>query len=52
MKYICGKIYLINNPPAGELDTPWQIDVIAVEMNPMTRKTKVRYVEQAVEDFN
>ncbi len=46
------KIYLINNPPADGLDTPWQIDVIAVEMNSMTRKAKVRYVEQAVEDFN
>ncbi len=46
------KIYLINNPPANGFDIPWQIDVIAVEMNPMTRKAKVRYVEQAVEDFN
>jgi putative endonuclease len=46
------KIYLVKNPPTGKSDVPWQIDVIAVELNHLTKRTKVRYIEQAVEDFN
>lgn len=45
------KIYLANNQ-LTHLDIPWQIDVIAVEMNPFTRKAKVRHIEQVVEDIN
>lgn len=44
------KIYLVKNH-LNHLDIPWQIDVIAVEINSLTRKAKVRYIGQAVEDF-
>ena len=45
------KIYLVKNKLTN-FDIPWQIDVIAVKLNPFTRKAKVRYIEQAVEDIN
>jgi len=43
------KIYLAKN---NLLDFPWQIDIIAIEINPFTRKEKLRHIEQAIEDFN
>ncbi len=45
------KIYLAKNPPAGG-DIPWQIDVIAVEINLINNKPNIRHIEQAVTDFN
>ncbi len=31
---------------------PWQIDIIAIEINPLTKEKKIRHIEQAVMDFN
>jgi putative endonuclease len=45
------KIYLVKNK-LTDFDIPWQIDVIAVKLNPFTKKAEVRYIEQAVEDIN
>ena len=45
------KIYLAKHKLTN-LDIPWQIDIIAVEINPFSRKTKIRYIEQAVVDFD
>lgn len=45
------KIYLAKNPAAAGLDIPWQIDVIAVEIDPISRKSNLRHIEQAIQDF-
>jgi putative endonuclease len=49
------KIYLSKHLPANRqenYDIPWQIDVIAVEIDPLTQKPNLRHIEQAVVDFN
>ena len=49
------KIYLAKHLPANRqenYDIPWQIDVIAVEINPLIQKPNLRHIEQAIEDFN
>lgn len=58
------KIYLANLPVGRQgknYDIPWQIDVIAVEINPLTlhqdgagltQKPNLRHIEQAITDFN
>lgn len=43
------KIYLAKKKLT---DISWQIDVIAVEINPLTKKVNLRYIEKAIEDFN
>ena len=43
------KIYLAKKNLS---DIPWQIDIIAVEINPFTRKEKIRHIEQAITDFS
>jgi putative endonuclease len=45
------KIYLANKKL---IDIPWQIDVIAVEIPQYcgTQKSKLRHIEQAIEDFD
>ncbi len=45
------KIYLAKQKLTN-IDIPWQIDIIAVEIDPFTQKTKIRHIEQAVTDFN
>ncbi len=44
------KIYLINKRIPQDIS--WQIDVIAIEMDPLTKKADLRHIEQAVEDIN
>jgi len=51
------KIYLVNNLSASRQENhniPWQIDVIAVEIPQYcwTQKSKLRHIEQAIEDFD
>jgi len=48
------KIYLAKNLSANKQknsDIPWQIDVIAIEINPFNQEFKLRHIEQAIEDF-
>ena len=45
------KIYLAKHKLTN-IDIPWQIDVIAVEINPLIQKPNLRHIEQAIEDFN
>ncbi len=44
------KIYLAKNK-LTDLDIPWQIDVIAVKINPLNQKLKLRHIEQAIQDI-
>ena len=49
------KIYLAKYLPTNRqenYDIPWQIDVVAVEIDPLTQKPNLRHIEQAVVDFN
>jgi len=43
------KLYLAKNHSLNDL--PWQIDVIAVEINPNTSETHLRHIEQAICDL-
>lgn len=43
------KLYLAKNHSLNDL--PWQIDVIAVEINPNTNETHLRHIEQAICDL-
>lgn len=43
------KLYLAKNPSLNDL--PWQIDVIAIEINPNTSETHLRHIEQAICDL-
>jgi len=45
------KIYLAKNK-LTDRDISWQIDIIAVEINPFTIKEKLRHIEQAITDFS
>jgi len=33
-------------------DIPWQIDVIAIEIDPASQKSNLRHIEQAIIDFD
>lgn len=44
------KIYLASQKLTN-LDIPWQIDVIAIEMNSFANKPEIRHIEQAIEDI-
>ncbi len=43
------KIYLINKKIPQDIS--WQIDVIAVEIDPISKKTDLRHIEKAIEDI-
>lgn len=43
------KLYLAKNHFLNDL--PWQIDVIAIEINPNTSETHLRHIEQAICDL-
>ena len=43
------KIYLMNKKIPS--DTSWQIDILAIEYNPMTNKSVLRHIENAIEDI-
>ncbi len=42
------KIYLAKQKL---FDIPWQIDIIAVEINPYNDKVNLRHIERAIQDF-
>jgi len=56
------KIYLANvftdyshpqEEKQGEsIDIPWQIDAIAIEIDPISEKSNLRHIEQAIIDFD
>ncbi len=43
------KIYLAKKKIP--IDTSWQIDIIAVEINPYNDKVNLRHIERAIQDF-
>ena len=47
------KIYLAQNLDKEKIKThiPWQIDIIAIEIDPISQKFNLRHIKQAIGDF-
>ncbi len=43
------KIYLAKKKIS--IDTSWQIDIIAIEIDPISKKIDIRHIEQAIQDI-
>lgn len=43
------KIYLAKK---ALMDFPWQIDIIAIEIDPISKKANIRHTEKALEDLH
>ena len=47
------KIYLAQNLAEDKVKAylPWQIDIIAIEIDPISQKSNLRHIKQAIGDF-